>query len=426
VKRLALSLLIVIIVSVISLGWAIDQWYNHYAQSQEDPAILVYKKMGRELANIIDQQGNPENLFTTSELSPQIQAYDSFALPDHMEANFKKGEALLLDSGQQLTLHFYLPQKNSVLSLNLPNEIRPELPDRVRWILTLVFYLGVILVVLVWLYPLLKRLMNLQTITQAFGNGNLKARVNIDKNSYIRPIEQEFNRMAQRIEQLITDNKLLSRSLSHDLRTPLAKLRFGIDVLQEGELPAYQQQHLAHINHDLTAMESLIEAMLEYSRLDSAELKLKYQQLDWVQFTKEFIDNLQNPMIQLVAEENSVLIQADPFYLHSLLQNLTDNALKHAKQFIRIRISQNKDNAVLSIEDDGVGITDDERDRVLQPFYRSNHNEKPGYGLGLAIVNRIVLWHKGTIKIERSPDLRGAKIVIELNHEESFNKITGK
>jgi signal transduction histidine kinase len=414
VKRLAFSLLIVIILAVISLGWAIDQWYNHYADTQEDPAILAYKKVGKELAHYIDQDSNSVFDISHSELSPQILAYENFPLPSDMENNFKQGEALLLDSGHQLTLHFYLPNKNSVLSLSLPKNLQPESSSRMRWTLTLIFYVGVIIVVLVWLYPLLKRLMHLQTITQSFGNGDLQARIDTDKNSYIRSIEKEFNRMAQRIEQLITDNKLLSRSLSHDLRTPLARLRFGIDVLQEGELPTYQQQHLAHINRDLIAMESLVEAMLEYSKLDSAELKLKWQSLDIIQFTKEFIDHLQNPIIRLITEKDSITLQADPFYLHSLLQNLTENALKHAKQSVRISITQEKDNAIITIEDDGIGIADHEKEKVLQPFYRSTHNEKSGYGLGLAIVNRIVLWHKGTIKIERSPELCGAKIVVEL------------
>ncbi len=411
-KRLTLSLLIVIVLSVISLGWAIDQWYNHYADNHEDPAISAYKKMGKEIALYLDQFPTTMDTSQYTQLTPQIQTYDQFPLPEDMAIEFKQGNALLLDSDQQLTLHFYLPNHNSVLSFVLPKELQQESSNIIRWILTVIFYFGVTLMVLVWLYPLLKRLIHLQSITQAFGNGDLQARVNTDKKSYINSIEQEFNRMAQRIEQLITDNKLLSRSLSHDLRTPLARLRFGIDVLQEGELPLDQQHHLAHINRDLMAMESLVEAMLEYSKLDSAALKLKWQSLDIVQFTRDFVDHLQNPIIQFITEKNSASLLADPFYLHSLLQNLTDNAIKNAKNIILIGITQKEDELILTIEDDGKGIADNEKEKVFQPFYRAADNENSGYGLGLSIANRIVIWHKGKIHIENSDKLGGAKIVI--------------
>lgn len=416
-KRLIFSLLVVVVLALISLGWAIDQWYNTQSNMEEDPALTAYKKLGRELANFIDEQPSLIPSIKTSDLSPQTLAYENFPLSPHMQTPFTNGEVLILDSDHQLTMYFYLPQHNSVLSLNLPLNLSQESPDFIRWILTLVFYFGVILVVLLWLYPLIKRLIHLQKATQAFGNGDLTARIQTDKNSYICSIEQEFNRMAQRIEQLITDNKLLSRSLSHDLRTPLARLRFGIDVLHEGELPVYQQEHLAHIDRDLIAMESLIKAMLEYSKLDNAELTLKWQSMDLVQVTREYIDNLQNPNIQFITETESIMLQADPFYLHSLLQNLIENAIKHATQIIRIHIAQKNNAVILTVEDDGIGIADHEKEKVLQPFYRSTQNEKSGYGLGLAIANRIVLWHKGIIHIEDSNKLGGARMVVELNIE---------
>jgi signal transduction histidine kinase len=409
VKRLTFSLILVVIASVISLGWVIDQWYNQHADTEEDPAITAYKKMGKELANLLDQ-----NSLSTEAIANtwQLGDYNSFPLPEDVETKFKQGEVLLLDSGEVLSLHIYLPNKNAVLSFNLPDDLHQEPADGLRWLLTFLFYFGVILVVLVWLYPLLKRLSRLQTITQNFGNGNLQARIDSDANSYIHSIEQEFNRMAQRIEQLITDNKLLSRSLSHDLRTPLARLRFGIDVLQENS-QTDNAQHLAHINRDLIAMEALVEAMLDYSKLDNAELTLKWQNLDLIEAVSNLIQHTQDSRIQLQTENSSIIIQADHFHLLRMIQNLIDNAIIHANQKIFIGIHQDKHQVLLSIEDDGQGINPDETEKVLQPFYRSpNNTKKSGYGLGLAIVNRIVSWHKGNIQIGKSNILGGAKILV--------------
>lgn len=409
-KRLTFSLILVVTASVISLGWVIDQWYNQHADTEEDPAITAYKKMGKELASLINQ--NALSIEYLSSSGWQLSAYDNFPLPQDVDKKFKQGDILLLDSGEALSLHIYLPNKNAVLSFNLPDDLHQSPADGLRWLLTFLFYFGVILVVLVWLYPLLKRLSRLKTITQDFGNGNLQARINVDPNSYIHTIEQEFNRMAQRIEQLITDNKLLSRSLSHDLRTPLARLRFGIDVLAENT-QADNSQHLAHINRDLMAMEALIEAMLDYSKLDNAELTLKWQKLDLIETVKNLVQHTQDSRIELQTESPSIIIQADHFHLQRLIQNLIDNAIAHANQKILINVYQDKHQVLFTIEDDGQGINPDETEKVLQPFYRSpNNTKKSGYGLGLAIVSRITSWHKARIRIEKSDALGGAKILV--------------
>lgn len=121
----------------------------------------------------------------------------------------------------------------------------------------------------------MKRLLLLRQKANAFGAGDLSVRIPQGAVSYIADIEQEFNRMAQRIESLVYDNKLLSRGLSHDLRTPIARLRFGLDVLEEAELSPAQRKTIAHLNRDLVAMESLVEILLSYSRMGQAKIAFK-------------------------------------------------------------------------------------------------------------------------------------------------------
>lgn len=422
-KRLTLSLILVVVSAVIGLGWGIDQWYSQQQPALEDSALNAYKNVGRDLAILIDQQGVQvawDDWFAFSNLHPQVIPYAEYPLPENLKKNFEKGEALLLESGDQLSLNYYLASQDQVLSLMLPDELRQEPGNWINWLLTFLFYAGVILVVLVWLYPLLRRLSLLRRAAQEFGAGNLQVRITADKNSYIYLIEQEFNRMAQRIEQLISDNKLLSRGLSHDLRTPLARLRFGLDVLGEAELPEIQQQQLAHLNRDLVAMEALVEALLNYARLEQAQIAFRPQAVVIVEVVQRLHKEFYFEQVELQVApgvENRVAL-ADVEYLSMLLHNLLQNALRYGRGKVRLSLELLAQELLLIVEDNGSGIAPEERDKVLKPFYRSSHLEAVdahrGHGLGLAIVERIAQWHGARLSLGESEALGGLKVIISL------------
>lgn len=420
-RRLTLSLLIVVVSAVIGLGWGIDQWYGEQESNPEDASLIAYKTVGRELAILLDQQGVQiewDDWLAFSTMHPQVIPYGEFPLPENLKKNFEKGNALLLESGDQLSLNYYLSSQDQVLSLTLPDELRQESANWLNWLLTFLFYGGVILIVLIWLYPLLRRLSLLRRTAQEFGSGNLHARIADDKNSYINSIEVEFNRMAQRIEQLIADNKLLSRGLSHDLRTPLARLRFGLDVLGEAELPSLQQQQLAHLNRDLSAMESLVEALLNYARMDQAQIVFSLREL----ILSDFIRHLQREFyidqvdlgIHDSAEKKA--ISADPDYLSMLVHNLLQNALRYGNGNVRLSLEYTTNTLVLRVEDNGPGIPPEERQKVFQPFYRSSQlqstDDRRGYGLGLAVVERIAQWHSAKLELGQSSSLGGLDVII--------------
>ncbi len=426
-KRLTLSLVIVVVSAVIGLGWGIDQWYSQQQPALEDSALNAYKNVGRDLAILIDQQGVQvewDDWFAFSNLHPQVIPYAEFPLPENLKKNFEQGEALLLESGDQLSLNYYLASQDQVLSLMLPDELRQESSSWINWLLTFLFYAGVILMVLVWLYPLLRRLALLRRTAQEFGAGNLQARIAADKNSYINSIEVEFNRMAQRIEQLIADNKLLSRGLSHDLRTPLARLRFGLDVLGEAELPSMQQQQLAHLNRDLAAMEALVEALLNYARLEQAQIAFRPEAVVIADFVQRLHEEFYREQVELLLAPAALTGygRVDTEYLAMLLHNLLQNALRYGRGRVRLSVDLVGQELLLAVEDNGPGVAPEERDKVLKPFYRSSHLEaadtRRGHGLGLAIVERIAQWHEAGLILGESETLGGLKVrlVLKLYH----------
>lgn len=415
-QRLTLSLLLVVLTAVVGLGWGIDRWYSEQFDDAEDPTVSAYKNMGRELALLIDSGTPMDKWLAGSRLQPQLTAYSDFPLPDDVKNNFETGEPLLLESGYQLSLHFYLAQQRQVLSLVLPDALLQENDNALRWLLTLLFYGGVIAMVLIWLYPLLRRLALLRKSAQAFGAGDLQVRIAADKHSYIRTIEQDFNRMAQRIEQLIADNKLLSRGLSHDLRTPLARLRFGLDVLEEANLTPEQQQNLAHLNRDLMAMESLVEALLNYARLEQAQIAFAPQPISLAAFATQLHSDFYRDQVELLVAESvqSTQIQADPEYLAMLVHNLLQNAIRYGQGRVQLNVNAVGDQLQLRVEDNGQGIPLAERDKVCKPFYRSagSHHQGRGHGLGLAIVDRIAHWHNANLILSESEALGGLKVVV--------------
>lgn len=418
-KKLTLSLLLVVVTAVIGLGWVIDQWYNTQAAPQENQSVKAYQQLGRELISLVTvadiNEAQLAQWAKQSNAKVQLVPYDEFPLPPNLKQSFEAGEPLLLDSGSTVSLHYYFAPQKNVISFILPANNQSPKNSHLSWLLTLLFYSGIILIVFIWLYPLLMRLRLLRKMAGAFGAGDLSARIPPGSISYIADIEQEFNRMAQRIESLVYDNKLLSRGLSHDLRTPIARLRFGLDVLEEADLSEAQKKTLAHLNRDLIAMESLVETLLSYARMDQAKIAFKPSLVDlqqWVtDITKEFYP--EQVEMELNKSPHPTTIVADTEYLNMLVQNLLQNAERHGQGKIIVSIIATEENVALIVEDNGTGISEAEREHVLKPFYRiASAQNTQGHGMGLAIVDRIAQWHKAAVKLESSEKLGGLKISI--------------
>lgn len=416
-RKLTISLVLVVVVSVIGLGWGIDQWYNNTHAPEENQSIKSYRQLGRELIQLVNIGDLHQDLLQRwadqSNAQLELTPYAEFPLPPKLKQSFEAGEPLLLDSGSGMSLHYFLTGRQLVVSFTLPANTDGR-DSRLRLWLTLLFYAGVILLVLIWLYPLLKRLQLLRQQANAFGAGDLSARIPAGV-SYIADIEQEFNRMAQRIETLVYDNKLLSRGLSHDLRTPIARLRFGLDVLREAELSPAQQKTLAHLNRDLVAMETLVETLLSYARMDQAKINFNPALVDlghWVEdIVREFY--AEQVRFEIKPSNYTANILADGEYLNMLIHNLIQNAERHGKGKILVRIIATEKDVALEVEDNGPGIPAEEREHVVKPFYRiASAQNTQGHGMGLAIVERIAQWHKAQLMLGESTTLGGLKISV--------------
>jgi len=418
-RRLSVSLLIVVLLSTIGLGWAFDRLFYELEKNESD-SLQLYRDIGSDLISSVSSSTELTKLISawpeSNPISLRLMNWQELALPTELKQQVRLGEPLALESESDVTLYFSIPESDAVLSLSPP---QVESETSLRFMLTMLFYGGIISLVLLWVYPLVRRLMALGRSARAFGEGQLDKRVSTHQRSFLYGIESEFNSMAQRIESLIADNKMLASAVSHDLRTPLARLRFGIDLLDEAKDEHVRTEYQQRLSNDLTAMENLVEVLLEYARLDKQLSDMPKSNVNLTDVVTNGVDSLigdDKATIEWRPSENPCVIHAHSRYVTMLVNNLLQNAVNYGNNKVLVTLTRKRSKIILSIEDDGPGIPVEQRRDILKPFVRGQQNaaRQPGkgYGMGLAIVSRIAQWHNAQFSIGDSEVLGGARFDI--------------
>ncbi|MBX2824550.1 MAG: two-component sensor histidine kinase [Gammaproteobacteria bacterium] len=428
-RSLTASLLIVTLVTILALGWALDRLFLRYAgEPDSTDTLATYREIGQQLASVVDAQVIPgeflEQWPDNSTVLLDLLDEDSFPVPENLLSGFRDGDPLVLESDSDVSIYYHLPSHGKILGLT-PLNVSPAQHTPLRLILTMVFYIGVGILLLAWLYPLIRRLLALRYSAIEFGKGHLDSRVSTRGLSYITDIETEFNRMADRIQTLVTDNRLLSSAVSHDLRTPLARLRFGIDTLSETPADAAQQAYIERLSNDIDAMEKLVNSLLSFARLDHVMASAESKPTDLAGLVRECVNLYADEPIDVLSEHiEQVSVAGNTDFLGMLTNNLLQNAATHAKSTVQVRLVSQNNIANLIVEDDGPGIPDAQRETVMMPFQRgiqnketngvdtNSKNKKSGHGLGLAIVARLAQWHGASVKVTDSERLGGAQITV--------------
>lgn len=209
----------------------------------------------------------------------------------------------------------------------------------------------------------------------------------------VRHAAQAFNRMQDRIDRLISDRTLALAAVSHDLRTPIARLRLRAGFLDDPEIQK-------SIDADLDEMEAMIDATLAYLRGDGEQEKRR--DVDVVAIVQTLCDNASDAGhgVSYSGDEQAHLT-CRPVAIKRALANLIDNAVKYGNA-ARVRLYDQPACVVVEIDDDGPGIPEDAMEAVFEPFYRleqSRNRQSGGSGLGLTIARRVVEAHQGCLRI---------------------------
>ncbi|HXV60781.1 MAG TPA: HAMP domain-containing sensor histidine kinase [Vicinamibacteria bacterium] len=244
-------------------------------------------------------------------------------------------------------------------------------------------------------YPLARRitrrLERLQSRVDELGAGDLSARVKIEGNDEVAALARSFNQAASQIERLVNAQRHMLASASHELRSPLARMRVAIELLGGGE---ERPDVRARISKDIQELDDLIEELLLASRLDALEKLERNEDVDLLAILAE-----EGARSAATVTGEPVSIQGDPRMLRRLIRNLLDNARRYAAGSpIEASVVPRGSGALLLIADRGDGVPAEERENIFKPFYRPQgmrEGEDRGVGLGLALVRQIARRHEG-------------------------------
>lgn len=253
---------------------------------------------------------------------------------------------------------------------------------------------------------LTRRLELLGRSVEAWGEGDLSARAPIMGSDEIAVVAKSFNHAAGRVEALIAANRTLLANASHELRSPLARLRMGVELYENDPRAARRDE----IYRNLDELDTLVGEILLSSRLSHTEIAEPSDRIDLLALAAE-----EAARAGLEVSGASVEVLGDRRLLHQLVRNLIQNAMRHGMLPIEISVSPMNGQARLSVRDNGPGILANDVSKVFEPFYRpGGYGEAAGgWGLGLALVRQITEWHGGAVELEAPPG-KGALFVVSL------------
>ena len=274
----------------------------------------------------------------------------------------------------------------------------------------LLFLLGVVYVVQL---SQLRPLRWLKEGVERVSEGDLSTRVPVVRMDEIGQVGRAFNQMTDRVEQMLNDHDRLMADVSHELRSPLARMKVALEMLPEGN----KRDQIAA---DIREMEALTAALLERERVKIRAAQPQHNEFDLVTLTRGVIASFSDaaPGVELLDCPDSLMLKADEALIRILLQNLIDNAVKFSLQdsaAVTVTLASEENSVTISIDDDGSGIPDALADRVLEPFVKldPSRGHRNGYGLGLNLCQRIVEAHAGKFEI-RQREPRGTRVVVSL------------
>ncbi|HEX2603235.1 MAG TPA: HAMP domain-containing sensor histidine kinase [Oxalicibacterium sp.] len=254
-------------------------------------------------------------------------------------------------------------------------------------------------------YPIVRRLTRrlerLQTSVEALGEGHLSTRIPVRGDDEVARLAGSFNRSAARIEALVDAQKALLANASHELRSPLARIRMAAELMSTQAQPEIREE----LTRNIAELDQLIDEILLASRLDAgADTAPAFESVDLTALVAEECARLHDVDVQfeVQSDRGAIELLGDAKLLRRMLRNLLENAKRYGEGTpvaVTLRMD-NMDRIVLRICDGGPGIPPAERERIFEPFYRlpGARERDGGVGLGLALVRQIAQRHGGSVQ----------------------------
>ena len=299
---------------------------------------------------------------------------------------------------------------SAVLGPNPPPMLGALGTPLMRWTVIVAAFVISPLVCFVLSRSLTEPLRRVVAATRRLAAGDLTARVEVGargRDDEVGELGRQFDRMAARLEQLITARTELFRNVSHELRTPLARIRIATELARRkpGELDG----QLSRIERETDHLDLLTRHVLSLAHLEESPPDADLHLIDLVELVEgvaqdaSYEAEAQGKKVAWEAGEEGPVVRANADLLHSAVENVVRNALRHTPPGTQVDISLKADNGVahLQVRDDGPGVPDKDLPNIFEPFYRGRRSR--GTGVGLAVTQRVVSHLNGHVNARNDP-----------------------
>lgn len=408
-----------IISTFIISSWLLDQVWSSYLE-QDIESYTGYQTLMMATSDYLQKYPEDEweviiaKVSKRWELPLELMSQADVEAIDHSDHNnLKDTNAHIYYYNDQVVIHYLLENSDSVLSLGpvaMPTRPRVKASYRV------LILAGCGLIIFIWLLPLSRDLEQLKAATHAFGDGEFNTKVPNAKSAMIAPMIYAFNMMAARISRLIEAHKELTNAVSHELRTPLARTKFALQILESVKDDEKRAKYHKQIKNDVGELEELVNEMLMYAAFDNDKPEINMTEINLSELISIQIGNHQQFVnsIELVNKMPSNFVCCDGHFIDRAVNNFISNAIKYGNDKVRVTLSIENEQCHVCVEDNGEGVSDVFKQTIFDAFSRgdnSRNRETGGFGLGLAIVSRIMEWHNGQASVGDS-ELGGASFTL--------------
>ncbi|WP_105169484.1 ATP-binding protein [Pseudoalteromonas sp. T1lg23B] len=403
--RLLVSLYVVVFFSIIAINQGSELIWQHWVYQAPDD-LRHAKQVAKSLQTSVIKTVAPDPSLNTLHI-------DEVAWLPEQRSQLLHGDIVTTYTEQNHALLSFLMQDKQTLV-----QLGPFMPIKQaglpKYLIKLCSFLLLAVLLMFWLRPLWRDLMQLKYVTSQLAKGQLDISIAPSRFSAIANLTSQFHTMATKVANLMSNQKHLVNAVSHELRTPLARLKFALALMHK-DAP----EQVTLMSEDVQEMEVLIDEMLSYARLEMAQSELQFRPFDFVELLHEQLEKLKrvtNKHIVFDCMYERLPIVAERNYIARVLQNLLQNADKYSKEHIYLAMTVEQGFVHVCVGDDGMGIAPEAHDKVFEPFVRlekSRNKTSGGFGLGLAIVNKIVSWHGGYCEIQTS-QWGGAQFMVHL------------
>ena len=382
-----LRLLGVMALALVIVYTAVTTLYQKYS---DDPGGYTISAL--QLARALERGQQP---------LAQIYPLEAVHFPPDLKARLEEGDIIGLESGDGEML-FYHRHDNALLQIGpLPQHSEQ---GTAHW--RLLFIGAMLLVLLLLIWPMFRDLNRLQKLAIRFSKKPFLMPEATRRGSAIYPLAETFRRMANMVIGYCQMNQDLARTIAHEIRTPLARIKFQL-AMENTE--AESTRVIAGATRNI---EQLVEKYLSFARVEIQEQSIAPRRVSIADFFSDLADSLEQqcPDLEIGYYFEDGEARLEPDALGIAVQNLVSNANKYAGGRVELRFAVDARLCALTVEDNGPGLGDNTLE-LTDAFTRAATDDQ-GYGLGLYIVKKVMMWHDGELILDRSPALGGTRATL--------------